>query len=85
MNWATTAESGREDLFDFAFDILGYDKLHPKIHREWCDWATDLSQLRKLRLEIPTRARSSPSRLPCGFSCKTSPLSEGSKATICAS
>ena len=51
MNWQAAAESARGDLFEFAFRILGYEKLLPGIHREWSQWTTDLTQLRKLRLE----------------------------------
>ena len=50
-DWASVAAAARADLFTFAVDILGYDKLHPKIHREWCEGVTDLTHLRKLRLE----------------------------------
>ena len=35
MNWQAAAESARGDLFEFAFRILGYEKLLPGIHREW--------------------------------------------------
>ena len=41
---------GRDSLFDFAHDILGYDKMRRELHGPWCEWAQDMSVLRKVRL-----------------------------------
>jgi predicted phage terminase large subunit-like protein len=49
-DYAAMAEAGRMDMFAFARFILGYDKLQ-ELHRGWCDWVTDFSSLRKLRME----------------------------------
>ena len=46
--FAEMAERGRQDLFFFAFNILGYDKLRP-LHRRWCKWAMQ-SAHRRVRL-----------------------------------
>ena len=50
MNKKEVARRGREDLFYFAFHILGYNRLE-HFQKEWCDWACDFSKLRKVRLE----------------------------------
>jgi len=49
-DWKKVAKRGREDLFFFTHSILGYDKLCD-FQKEWCEWITDFSRLKKMRLE----------------------------------
>ena len=48
---AELRQRGREDLFVFAKEILGYSRLSASIHGEWASWATDFINLRRCRLE----------------------------------
>ena len=47
---AELRKRARADLFVFATEILGMDKLRPEVHREWADLAMDWTVPRKLYL-----------------------------------